>query len=234
MLNSLMEKLASVEYCDLLDRILCAIPEHVYAVDRQGKILYTNLALSNAWGIGRSEMIGATFRDVAHPRSAVERFERMLEAVCETGRQATATFAVPYRSLGARDIQIVLTPAFENDGMNVKFVVGVAGAPVTHWDGYDTAYTERYMSTPAANPTGYRESSVLAHVEDLCGKLLIVHGMIDENVHFRHTARLVVALAAAGKPYDILVFPEERHMPRDADGLEYQERRVLDYFLQHL
>jgi len=114
------------------------------------------------------------------------------------------------------------------------FKVGVAGAPVTHWDGYDTGYTERYMSTPQKNPDGYRESSVMAHVERIQGKLLLVHGMVDENVHFRHTARLMVALAAAQKPYDVLVFPEERHMPRDAKGLEYQERRVLDYFEQYL
>lgn len=114
------------------------------------------------------------------------------------------------------------------------FKVGVAGAPVTHWDGYDTGYTERYMGTPQDNPTGYRESSVLAHVDRLAGKLLIVHGMVDENVHFRHTARLIVALAASGKEYDTIIYPEERHMPRDARGLEYQERRVLDYFLTNL
>jgi len=114
------------------------------------------------------------------------------------------------------------------------FRVGVAGAPVTHWDGYDTGYTERYMGTPQSNPNGYRESSVLAHVEHLAGKLLIVHGMVDENVHFRQTARLMVALGAAGKDYDTLIYPEERHMPRDGRGLEQQERRVLDYFLKNL
>jgi dipeptidyl-peptidase-4 len=90
------------------------------------------------------------------------------------------------------------------------------------------------MGTPQSNPNGYRESSVLAHVEHLAGKLLIVHGMVDENVHFRHTARLMVALAAAGKDYDTLIYPEERHMPRDGRGLEQQERRVLDYFLKNL
>ena len=114
------------------------------------------------------------------------------------------------------------------------FKVGVAGAPVTHWDGYDTGYTERYLGTPQSNPAGYDESSVLARVDRLAGKLLIVHGMVDENVHFRHTARLMVALAASGKEYETLIYPEERHMPRDARGLEYQERRVLDYFLRNL
>ncbi len=114
------------------------------------------------------------------------------------------------------------------------FSVGVAGAPVTSWDGYDTAYTERYMGTPRNNPDGYREASVMTHVEGLAGKLLIVHGMIDENVHFRHTARLLVALASAGKEYELLVYPEERHMPRDQKGLEDQERKVFGYFAKHL
>ena len=114
------------------------------------------------------------------------------------------------------------------------FRVGVAGAPVTDWDGYDTGYTERYMGTPQSNPEGYFDSSVLTHVEQLRGKLLLVHGMIDENVHFRHTARLIVALTDAQKDYDLLIFPEERHMPRDAKGLEYQERRVIEYFKDNL
>lgn len=114
------------------------------------------------------------------------------------------------------------------------FKVGVAGAPVTHWDGYDTAYTERYMGTPASNPEGYFDSAVLSHVARLQGKLLLVHGMVDENVHFRHTARLITALTEANKDYDLLIFPEERHMPRDARGMEYQERRVTQYFKDHL
>ncbi len=114
------------------------------------------------------------------------------------------------------------------------FKVGVAGAPVTHWDGYDTHYTERYMGHPAENAAGYRESSPLTHVAALRSKLLLIHGMVDENVHFRHTARLIAALTVADKPYDLAIFPEERHMPRDAKGLEYQERRIYEYFRDNL
>lgn len=114
------------------------------------------------------------------------------------------------------------------------FRAGVSGAPVVDWDGYDTGYTERYMSTPQDNPEGYKEGAVTAHVEGLSGKLLLVHGMVDENVHFRHTARLITALTAAQKPYDLQIFPEERHMPRDAAGLEYMERRLVSYFEEHL
>ncbi len=114
------------------------------------------------------------------------------------------------------------------------FKVGVAGAPVSDWDGYDTGYTERYMGTPQNNTEGYREGSLLTHAGKLEGQLLLIHGGVDENVHFRHTARLITALTAADRDYDLLMFPEERHMPRDQAGLEYQERRVARYFERHL
>jgi dipeptidyl-peptidase-4 len=114
------------------------------------------------------------------------------------------------------------------------FKAGVAGAPVTDWDGYDTAYTEKYMSTPAANPDGYREASALSFVEALRGDLLVVHGMIDENVHFRHTARLIQRLIDAGKPYETLIYPNERHMPRSEKDRADMERRLLAFFQRAL
>ena len=114
------------------------------------------------------------------------------------------------------------------------FKVAVAGAPVTHWDGYDTHYTERYMGTPQSNPVGYDTSSVMFHVDAIKGKLLLIHGLIDENVHFRHTARLINALIRAGKTYDLLLFPDERHMPRHLEDRIYLETRIGDYFKAHL
>jgi dipeptidyl-peptidase-4 len=114
------------------------------------------------------------------------------------------------------------------------FKVGVSGAPVTEWEGYDTHYTERYMETPQANPGGYRESSVLTHAAAIVGKVMIVHGMIDENVHFRHTARLVDALVKANRPHDLLAFPDERHMPRGEKDRVSLEARIVEYFEKHL
>ncbi len=115
-----------------------------------------------------------------------------------------------------------------------RYKAGVAGAPVADWDGYDTGYTERYMGTPQDNAEGYKEASLLTHAGNLRGKLLLVHGGIDENVHFRHTARLITALTQQDKDYDLLLFPQERHMPRDRQGLEYQERKLAEYFERHL
>ncbi len=114
------------------------------------------------------------------------------------------------------------------------FKVGVAGAPVTFWEGYDTHYTERYMGLPTANPRGYHDSSVLTGVEGFRGKLLLIHGLVDENVHARHTLRLIAALTAADQPYDLALFPTERHMPRDAAGLTYLERHLTEYFARNL
>jgi dipeptidyl-peptidase-4 len=114
------------------------------------------------------------------------------------------------------------------------FKVAVAGAPVTHLDGYDTHYTERYMGTPQSNPQGYTASSVISYVDTITGKLMLIHGLIDENVHFRHTARLINALIKARKPYDLFLFPDERHMPRALADRVYMEERIRDYFVEHL
>lgn len=114
------------------------------------------------------------------------------------------------------------------------FKCAVSGAPVTFWEGYDTHYTERYMGLPEENKKGYLESSVLTHVGKIEGKLLIVHGMIDENVHFRHTARLVNALVSAQKDYELLLFPDERHMPRGIPDRVYMEERVFQFLSRNL
>jgi dipeptidyl-peptidase-4 len=110
------------------------------------------------------------------------------------------------------------------------FHAGVAVAPVTDWDGYDTCYTERYMGTPENNPDGYRDSSVLGRAGRLRGALLVIHGMLDENVHFRHTARLTTALLGAGKPFALLPLPDERHSSRREGDRKYVAERLADFF----
>ncbi|CAF0926335.1 unnamed protein product [Adineta steineri] len=114
------------------------------------------------------------------------------------------------------------------------FKLGIAGAPVTHWDGYDTHYTERYMGTPEENPHGYEISSIMYHINNLKGHLMIIHGLIDENVHFRHTARLVNALIRANKSYELLLLPDERHMPRKFEERIYMEDRIFEYIRKYL
>ncbi|WOL02204.1 hypothetical protein Cni_G10923 [Canna indica] len=114
------------------------------------------------------------------------------------------------------------------------FCCAVSGAPVTSWDGYDTFYTEKYMGLPKENPEAYDYGSIMHHVHKIKGKLMLVHGMIDENVHFRHTARLINSLIAAGKPYELLLFPDERHMPRRLRDRVYMEERIWEFIERNL
>jgi dipeptidyl-peptidase-4 len=114
------------------------------------------------------------------------------------------------------------------------FQVGVAASPVTEWRLYDSGYTERYLGLPSKNAPGYDASSVNGLARNLRGKLLLVHAMMDENVHFQHTALLIDALVAADKPFDLLLFPGERHGYRSPDARRYASRRVVDYLVEHL
>lgn len=114
------------------------------------------------------------------------------------------------------------------------FKCAVSGAPVTSWDGYDSFYTEKYMGMPDDNKSGYSYGSVMTHVGKLKGKLLLVHGLIDENVHFRHTARLLNALVGARKVYELLIFPDARHMPRPLKDRLYMEERIWDFIQRTL
>lgn len=91
------------------------------------------------------------------------------------------------------------------------FSAGIAGAPVTDWREYDTIYTERYMSTPQDNPEGYKVSSAVEAAGDLHGRILIVHGALDDNVHLANTIKFVDALQRANKQFELMIYPPYRH-----------------------
>ncbi len=92
-----------------------------------------------------------------------------------------------------------------------KFAAGIAGAPVTDWRLYDSIYTERYMGLPSENKEGYDKTSVIKAAKDLHGQLLIVHGLIDDNVHAQNSLQLIAALQKAGKDFEVMVYPNDRH-----------------------
>uniref|UniRef100_A0A671KLB9 dipeptidyl-peptidase IV n=1 Tax=Sinocyclocheilus anshuiensis TaxID=1608454 RepID=A0A671KLB9_9TELE len=116
-------------------------------------------------------------------------------------------------------------------------MVAIAGAPVTVWMAYDTGYTERYMDVPENNQQGYEAGSVALHVDKLPNepnRLLILHGFLDENVHFFHTNFLVSQLIRAGKPYQLQIYPNERHSIRCPESGEHYEIMLLYFLQQHL
>lgn len=91
------------------------------------------------------------------------------------------------------------------------FCAGIAGGTVSDWRDYDSIYTERYMLTPQDNKEGYDKTSVVAAAAKVHGRMLIVHGMMDDNVHVQNATRLVRALQNAGKSFDMMFYPENRH-----------------------
>jgi len=91
------------------------------------------------------------------------------------------------------------------------FKMAIAVAPVTSWRFYDTIYTERYMTTPQENPSGYDDNSPINHVDKLKGDFLLIHGTGDDNVHVQNTMRMVEALIQADKQFEWMIYPDKNH-----------------------
>lgn len=91
------------------------------------------------------------------------------------------------------------------------FKMAIAIAPVTNWRYYDSIYTERFNGLPQDNPKGYDDNSPINHVAGLKGKVLIVHGTADDNVHIQNSYELVSKLIQANKQYDMMVYPDKNH-----------------------
>jgi dipeptidyl-peptidase-4 len=94
---------------------------------------------------------------------------------------------------------------------NGTFKAGIAVAPPTDWRYYDTIYTERFMRTPQENASGYDATSPLKLAKDLQGKLLLVHGTADDNVHFKQSLDYAEALVQAGKQFDMHFYRDRNH-----------------------
>lgn len=113
------------------------------------------------------------------------------------------------------------------------FHAGVAGAPVTDWRLYDTAYTERYMRMPQNNEAGYESTSALTHASKLSRPLLVVHGITDDNVHFAHTLALIEELYVHHKRAEVITL-SATHMVPDPKLSLAKEQTQIDFFREHL
>jgi dipeptidyl-peptidase-4 len=111
------------------------------------------------------------------------------------------------------------------------YKTAIAVAPVTHWKFYDTIYTERYNGLPQDNPQGYDAGSPLTYAERLRGNLLIVHGSGDDNVHYQNTEAMVNALVEAGRPFDLMVYPNRDHSIA-SDGATPHLRALLARYVE--
>lgn len=115
-----------------------------------------------------------------------------------------------------------------------SFKMGIAGGTVSDWRNYDSIYTERYMQTPQNNPEGYWKSSPVHYAKDLHGKLLLIHGAIDDNVHVLNTIQFAYELQKAGKQFQLMLYPKSRHGVTDPLLVKHMRQMMTDFVLANL
>ena len=114
------------------------------------------------------------------------------------------------------------------------FKVGIAVAPPTDWRYYDTVYTERFMRTPQENHDGYVETAPLSRVKDLQGKLLLIHGTADDNVHFMQSMVYAEALVQAGKQFDMHIYKDRNHGIAGGNTRFHLYTKMSNYLFENL
>lgn len=114
------------------------------------------------------------------------------------------------------------------------FKAGIAVAPVTSWRFYDSIYTERYMRTPQVNPDGYDDNSPLSHAEDIKGRLLIVHGSADDNVHAQNTFEMTEKMVQAGVQFDMAIYTNRNHGIRGGNTTMHLYTKMTNFLKDQL
>src|SRR3984885_12471721 len=115
-----------------------------------------------------------------------------------------------------------------------RFKAGGSVAPMTDWRNYDSTYTERYMSKPSENADQYRDFAVVSNADKLQGRLLIVHGTGDDNVHMENTIQFIQKLVDAHLPYDLQLYPRKTHSIAGVDARTHLYTRILAQFQAYL
>jgi len=114
------------------------------------------------------------------------------------------------------------------------FKTAIAVAPVTNWRYYDNIYTERFMSLPQENASGYDDNSPINHVSKIKGKYLLIHGGGDDNVHVQNTMEMVSALVKADKQFDLFIYPDKNHGIYGGNTRFHLYTKMTDFILNNL
>jgi dipeptidyl-peptidase-4 len=117
---------------------------------------------------------------------------------------------------------------------STSFKIGIAGGSVTDWRNYDSIYTERYMKMPQNNIEGYQKTAPRAAAKNLSGKLLLVHGAIDDNVHMSNTIQYIYELQKAGKQFDLMLYPKSQHGVVDPALVRHMREMMTEFILKNL
>ncbi len=114
------------------------------------------------------------------------------------------------------------------------FKAGIAVAPLTHHKFYDTIYTERYMRTPQENPDGYNETTPFANPAGITGRLLIIHGSADDNVHVQNTMEFTEVLVQEGIQFDMAIYTNRNHSIYGGNTRLHLYQRMTDFLKNQL
>jgi dipeptidyl-peptidase-4 len=115
-----------------------------------------------------------------------------------------------------------------------RFKAGISVSPVTDWRNYDSTYTERYMGLPRDNAEHYEKSSVVKSAAALSGRLLLVHGTSDDNVHLQNSIQFIDAMVNAGRPFDLQLYPGKTHGIAGPEARTHLFNRMLWQWEQYL
>ena len=115
---------------------------------------------------------------------------------------------------------------------STSWAAGIAGAPVTDWRNYDTIYTERLMKTPQHNPEGYRSTAPRFAADRLQGRLLLIHGLTDDNVHTQNSVQFADALQRSGKVFEEMFYARSRHAFGDPLLEKHRYQLMLDFIMR--
>ena len=114
------------------------------------------------------------------------------------------------------------------------FKAGIAVAPVTDFRLYDSGYTERFMRRPQENVSGYDHTNLASMADKLNGKLLIIHGLADDNVHAQNTFKYVEALNNADKQYEMHIYPDDNHFLKKGNHYSHVYHRMIEFLKNNL
>lgn len=186
---------------------------HAQSVDRRFPAVIEQYLVQKGWAVFQidnrgSNNRGKAFEDPINRAMGTAEVADQLQALAWVKRQPWAKadkVAVNGWSYGGYMVLKLLEAA------PGAFAAGISGAPVTRWELYDTAYTERYLGNPAKDAGPYQSSGALSDAAKISDPLLVIHGMADDNVVFENSTALVSALQKANRPFDLMVYPGATH-----------------------
>jgi len=201
---------------------------HAYLAERHGIVI---AAVDNRGTGGRSKAFkSATYRrlGVLEAQDQIAAAEH-LSTLSYIDADRTGIWGWSYGGY------MTLMSLLYGDGPDT-FELGAAVAPVTDWRQYDTIYTERFMSTPQRNEEGYQISAPINYADRLreSQDLLIIHGDLDDNVHFQNTTQMVEALQGAGKQFDFMFYPGRNHGISGGTTRLHLYTLMTDYIAENL